>query len=69
MAGNIASWASILMRARDFLPAFTDIAIEEDRMITPAKPLNAGQLRRRLERQAATQRIQWVILHGHPFRW
>ncbi len=55
MAGNIAPWVSILMRARDFMPSFAEIAIDEDGTIKPAKPLNADQLRRRLERQAAGQ--------------
>lgn len=55
MAGKIAPWVSILMRARDFMPFFADIAIDEDGTIKPAKPLNADQLRRRSERQAKTQ--------------
>ncbi len=55
MAGNLAPWVSILMRARDFIPSFADIAIDEDGTIKPAKPLDADQLRLRSERQAATQ--------------
>ncbi len=55
MEGNIASWVSILMRARDFMPSFADIAISEDGTIKPMKPLDADQLRRRLKRQTAAQ--------------
>jgi hypothetical protein len=56
MARDFAPWASLLMRAKDFLPLFANIEIDEDGTIKPAKPLNADQLRRRSERQASTQR-------------
>jgi hypothetical protein len=59
MERNIASRVSILMRARDFIPSFADIAINEDGTIKPMKPLDADQLRRRSKRQtAAQQKVQ-----------
>jgi hypothetical protein len=55
MARNITPWAYLLMRARDFMPFFVDIEIDEDGTIKPEKPLNADQWRRRSKRQTATQ--------------
>lgn len=45
MARIIAPWASILMRARDFLPHFALCEMDENGTIKPPKPRNADQLR------------------------